>query len=94
MGKIYFTESVFLAMNKNEVSIGFVGTKKVKGIPHPIKVYTVLGKYDKIIRKLRIKRKKATRLVARILSFFLAALLIGAIIAVIIFIVMNEGAIF
>ena len=41
-GEIYFTESVYLAMNKAEVPSSEVGQKRLKGLPEAIKVYKVI----------------------------------------------------
>ncbi|MFC1723574.1 adenylate/guanylate cyclase domain-containing protein [Nanoarchaeota archaeon] len=41
-GDIYFTESVYLAMNKNEIPTVEVGVRRFKGVPDEIKVYKVL----------------------------------------------------
>ncbi|MCX5794022.1 MAG: hypothetical protein NTY77_00820, partial [Elusimicrobia bacterium] len=38
-GEVYFTDAVYLAMNKSEVSIGEVDSFTFKGIPHTIRVY-------------------------------------------------------
>jgi len=40
--EIYFTESVYLAMNKAEVPSSEVGKRRLKGIPEAIKVYRVI----------------------------------------------------
>jgi len=41
-GEIYFTESVYLSMNKREIPSAEIGHRYLKGIPHEIKVYKVL----------------------------------------------------
>lgn len=41
-GEIYFTDSVYLAMNKAEVPSSEVGQKRLKGLPEAIKVYKVI----------------------------------------------------
>lgn len=56
--EIYFTESVYLAMNKAEVPSSEVGFRRLKGVPEAIKVYRVLQdrnseQYRELIRKLR-----------------------------------------
>lgn len=38
---IYFTKSVFLAMNKNEIPFSFVGIKRFKGVQRPVHVSKV-----------------------------------------------------
>ncbi len=39
--QIYFTEAVYLAMNKAEVPCAFAGKHKLKGIPEAVKLFTV-----------------------------------------------------
>lgn len=39
--EIYFTESIYLAMNKAEVPYESIGTKKLKGIPDEVALYRV-----------------------------------------------------
>jgi hypothetical protein len=38
---IYFTEAVYLAMNKAEVPSEIVGTRKIRGMPEPVRIYCV-----------------------------------------------------
>lgn len=45
-GQICFSESVFLAMNKNEIPHLYLGKKMVKGIKHPIKLFRVKGLHE------------------------------------------------
>jgi len=42
--EIYFTEAVYLSMNKAEVSCEKVGTHDFKGVPDPVTVYRVIRK--------------------------------------------------
>jgi len=56
--EIYFTEAVYLAMNKTEVPTSEIGLRRFKGIPEPVKLYRVIQdheseKYKKLINKLR-----------------------------------------
>lgn len=49
-GEVYFTEAVYLAMNKNEVPTAEIGYRYLKGIADQVKVYKVLreeGALDK-----------------------------------------------
>ncbi len=41
-GEVFFTESVYLAMNKKEVPSSEIGYRQFKGIPEKIKVFRVL----------------------------------------------------
>lgn len=56
-GEIYFTEAVYLSMNKKEIPSAEIGHRYLKGIPHEIKVYKVLREgaktKNKIFRKER-----------------------------------------
>ncbi|HXC64534.1 MAG TPA: adenylate/guanylate cyclase domain-containing protein [bacterium] len=40
-GEIYFSEAVYLMMNKSEVPYEEVGPQKLKGISHPVTVYRI-----------------------------------------------------
>lgn len=42
---VFFSESVYLAMNKNEIAVEYVGKKKLKGIPEAINIYRVKQEY-------------------------------------------------
>lgn len=66
-GHVYFTESVFLAMNKNEIPFLFLGSKRIKGLPYPIKLFRVKGKWDEILRRkklLMLQRRRFTNTLA------------------------------
>ncbi|MBI5778793.1 MAG: adenylate/guanylate cyclase domain-containing protein [Planctomycetes bacterium] len=56
--EIYFTEAVYLAMNKSEVPSSEIGWRKLKGLPEAIKVYKVIQdenseQYNVLIKKWR-----------------------------------------
>ncbi len=42
VGQVFFTEAVYLAMNKKEVPSSEIGYRQFKGVPEKIKVYRVL----------------------------------------------------
>lgn len=50
-GDIMFSETVFHAMNKNEIQYVHVGLKRLKGLKHPVRLFRVLTKED--IKKRR-----------------------------------------
>lgn len=55
--QIYFTESVYLAMNKQEVPTSEIGWRRFKGIPEAVKVYRVIQDresepFQKLIQRL------------------------------------------
>lgn len=41
VGEIYFSEAVYMTMNKAEISSSLVGEKVLKGIPEPVKIYSI-----------------------------------------------------
>jgi adenylate cyclase len=45
-GQIYFTQPVFLAMNKNEIPYVYIGSKRFKGVNHAVKLFRVRGLYE------------------------------------------------
>jgi adenylate cyclase len=71
-GHVVFTESTYLAMNKNEIPYTHLGAKKLKGLRRPVRLFRVQQKYDQILRERRAKKKRAQRAV----GFFLKVLLL------------------
>jgi len=59
-GDIFFTESVYLAMNKTEIPTAEVGYRHFKGIPEEIKVYKVLREGKKGIKEKAYLRETRT----------------------------------
>jgi hypothetical protein len=55
--EVYFTEAIYLTMNKNEIPTAEVGYRKLKGIPEEIKVYKVMTEQTNLIRA-RLKRQQ------------------------------------
>lgn len=60
-GEVYFTEAVYLGMNKSEVPSSAIGFRLLKGIPEPVKVYRVIQdksseNYQALVTRLRTKR--------------------------------------
>lgn len=43
---VTFSEAVFLAMNKNEVPCLYVGMRRLKGLPYPIRIFRVKTRQD------------------------------------------------
>jgi len=64
-GEVYFTESVYLTMNKNEIPSAEVGIRHLKGIPDDIKVYKVLRE-EKEAEEAKTRRKKLAEIAGRI----------------------------
>lgn len=55
--EVYFTEAIYLTMNKNEIPTAEVGHRKLKGIPEEIKVYKVMSEQTNLIRA-KLKREQ------------------------------------
>jgi class 3 adenylate cyclase len=94
VGRIYFTEAIFLAMNKKEVSIGFVGERKLRGVPRKVKIYTVLGKYDKIMIKTRKQKKKLVNAINKFLLILFILIMLGLAVGIAIFLILSQGKLF
>ncbi len=56
-GEVYFTEAVYLAMNKNEVPTSEIGCRYLKGIADKVKVYKVLKEEAALIKHKEIRAK-------------------------------------
>jgi hypothetical protein len=69
---VYFTESVYLAMNKAEIPSRYFGAFLFKGIPRRVKVFKVLGKYSQIL----IKRKRRQEAIASGIKMLIATTII------------------
>lgn len=54
--EVYFTESVYLTMNRNEIPSSEVGHRHLKGIPEQVKVYKVLQEKTNLVRA-QMRRK-------------------------------------
>ncbi len=57
-GEIYLTQSVYLAMNRNELLVKEIGERSYKGIPHKVRIYKVEGKKT-LLTSLTAPFKKA-----------------------------------
>ncbi len=90
-GDIYFTEAVYLSMNKAEIPTAEVGYRHFKGIPEEIKVYKVIGDWGKksffskdklIIREERVEKKGWWPRIKKILKWLAIAFVILFIIGI------------
>ena len=59
--EVYFSDSVYLSMNKNEIPSAEVGIKHLKGIPDNIKVYRVLRDKDEIEKNKNTRKNLADK---------------------------------
>ena len=67
-GEIMFSETVFHAMNKNEIQYVHVGLKRLKGLKHPVRVFRVLTMQD---AKKRQRKQTAQKIKSLIIWLFL-----------------------
>jgi class 3 adenylate cyclase len=77
-GQIMFSETVFHAMNKNEIPYVHVGLKRLKGLKHPVRLFRVLTKED-------VKRKKRQQLKSQVKGFVLWLVIVGLALLVVYF---------
>jgi class 3 adenylate cyclase len=73
-GHIVFSETVYNAMNKNEIRFTFLGKKKLKGIRRPVALFKVKTGKDKYLkRRIQDKRSKKTfrRNMKNLISFLI-----------------------
>jgi class 3 adenylate cyclase len=83
---IYFTDSVFLSMNKAEIPSILIGKRPFKGIPRKVGVYKVLGEYSKILLARKKKKRKIKKtIIGSILIIF------SIIILALMFILLSEA---
>jgi class 3 adenylate cyclase len=87
-GKVMFTGATYLLINKNEIPCFHMGLRRAKGIRQPIRVFRVRERYDEILKKRVIRRKKFRKVKNKFLSF-VSGIIIIAIILVISFILLN-----
>jgi class 3 adenylate cyclase len=59
--EVYFSDSVYLSMNKNEIPSAEVGIRHLKGIPDNIKVYRVLRDKNEIDKIKNNRKDLATK---------------------------------
>ena len=80
---IVFSETVYHAMNKNEIPYMFIGEKRFKGVKRPVKLFRVKKKYD-TMRQINgralhtIKRKSVNFLLFLLILGLIVLVLYGA----------------
>lgn len=68
-----FSETVFHAMNKNEIPYVHIGLKRMKGLKHPVRLFRVLTQEDTKKKRRRDTARKIRGLLIWILLLGLAA---------------------
>ncbi len=79
-GQIVFSESVFLSMNKNEIPFTFLGSRNLKGLKYPIKLFRVKGRYDDIGKFKKKVKRKISNLFGALIWMVIIIVLIGLLI--------------
>ena len=74
--QVVFSETVYSAMNKNEVKYLFLGERKLKGLRRPLKVFRVRTKRDEILKRRRKVRKFVQKLKSFILKLIVLVIII------------------
>ncbi|PIN76524.1 hypothetical protein COV17_02130 [Candidatus Woesearchaeota archaeon CG10_big_fil_rev_8_21_14_0_10_36_11] len=71
-GDVVFSETVFHAMNKNEISYAHIGLRKFKGVKHPVRLFRVRNGRDKVIARQQYfnKIKRFVKLVIAFVVIF------------------------
>lgn len=73
---VTFSEAVFLAMNKNEVPCLYVGMRRLKGLPYPIRIFRVKTRQDEERQRLETIQGILTKaLVIGVLVIFFSLVL-------------------
>jgi len=70
---VYFTQAVYIAMNKAEIPSVLVGARTFKGVPLKVRVFKVFGEYSKILIRRR-KRRQVMAGTARVIIFIVLAI--------------------
>jgi len=83
---VYFTEAVYLSMNKAEIPSVFVGNIRFKGVPRKIKIFKVLGEYSEILLERKIRQKRHREIIKGILLILSSVIAIASILASLYFI--------
>jgi len=91
VGDVYFTESVYLSMNKAEIPSIFVGNRNFRGIPNKIRIFKVLGEYSKILLERKRRKKRYNEIVRGLLLIFFSITTIILIIALLYFYFLCRG---
>lgn len=75
-GQVMFSDTVFSAMNQNEVPVVHLGLKQLKGLKFPIRLWRVRTRQD----ELRAQRERLRRLVRQSFAIGIAAVFIVVIV--------------
>ena len=60
-GQILFSHSTFLSMNKGEIPHAYVGTKRMKGLKYPVRLFRIKGAgEDEHKRQVHLKKERGS----------------------------------
>ena len=73
---VVFSETVYTAMNKNEIDSMYLGPKKLKGLKSPLKLFRIKTKKDKRIQGIKKIKKKINKIKNTLFRFTFMILLV------------------
>ena len=65
-GDVVFSETVYHAMNKNEIKYTYIGQKRLKGLKRPLKLFRVKKRFDTVRKGKKKINKFFKKLIFRI----------------------------
>jgi class 3 adenylate cyclase len=77
-GDVVFSETVYHAMNKNEIQYTYIGQKRLKGLKRPLKLFRVKKRFDSIKKGKRKASNFFKKMISRII---IIAIIMGLIYA-------------
>ena len=75
-GDVVFSETVYHAMNKNEIQYTYIGQKRLKGLKRPLKLFRVKKRFDSVKKGKRKASNFFKKLISRIIIVAIIAGLI------------------
>jgi len=92
-GHIVFSETVYSAMNKNEISYVHLGLKKMKGLKRPLRLFKVKTKIDEIIEKEKKKKIFYRKIKRTIIKLVILGLIVMTVFFVVRYLLTNSSLI-
>ncbi len=86
---IYFSESVYNAMNKKEIPYLFIGQRKLKGLKVPLRIFRVKNSLDRKKERQRKLKRMKKRFYRFLWKIFALAALLGLLIFIYVYLIRN-----
>jgi class 3 adenylate cyclase len=83
-GDIVFSETVYHAMNKNEIPYIYLGQKKLKGLKRPLKIFRVKKRKGDLPKP---KKGKFRRFIRKLISRILVAAVIAGLVYLLVYLI-------